>query len=36
MFLNFEFLTKYYGLYHNSAKTSCIPEPGAPNDLVGH
>ena len=35
MFLNLEILTKFYVLYHNSAKTGCIPEPAAADDLVG-
>ena len=34
MFLNLEILTKFYILYHNSAKTGHIPEPAAPDDLV--
>ena len=35
MFLILETLTKFYVLYHNSAKTGCIPGPAAPDDLVG-
>ena len=35
MVLNLEILNKFYILYHNSAKTGCIPEPAAPYGLVG-